>query len=175
MPSGILWSAIAIVRSNPNLVLFVVVMYVAIPSGILCIIIVNIVIIPNLYSFKLFLECLSTLWSMIFDINTPINMLININKTVLILLWLLKISLNEFGIKSIMETLSITPDANPNDLLITLFLFVFININKNPIIVDIPAIQDKIKAYVLLDILSPIYYMLLFIYYILQLYRYLSF
>ena len=57
------------------------------------------------------------------------------------------------------ETVSITPDAKPNALLIILSLLLFINMNRYPTNVDIPAIKDKIKAYLLLDILSPVKYM----------------
>ena len=71
IPSGMLWSVMAIAKDRPSWVFSVVVKKVAIPSGILCIIIASMEMIPTLYNW-LFSK-LGNFLSKKMESNTPIE------------------------------------------------------------------------------------------------------
>ena len=119
------------------------------------------VIMPNLYSLEFFLEDFSTFKSIILDKTIPIKKPNKTKNTAYINLYSFIIKSSELGIKSINEIVNITPLANPKALLIVSSLSFFTNIKRNPINVEIPAILDNKKAYILLDIISPVNCMLL--------------
>lgn len=75
IPSGILCSAIAIAMDIPRVMSLFVVMNVAIPSGMLWIIIAIIEMYPTLY--RLLLLSVGTFLSINIDIKTPIDTNIN--------------------------------------------------------------------------------------------------
>lgn len=67
------------------------------------------------------------------------------------------------GIKSIIDTVIITPDAKLSADTSILFVFIFKNIGIVPNSVDKPASVVRINAFVF--IVSPFKYMYLFLYY----------
>ena len=151
IPSGMLWIAIANVKDKPKFMLFVVDMKVAIPSGTLWIIIANIDIIPTLYRLLLVVS------GIFLDINEEkiIPIMVNRNDNIIVIKAdkLCFSIVNDYGIRSVIDTQSITPDANASDAHIILFsCFNFKKIGSVPIKVDNPAIMVNKKAIFILFI-----------------------
>ena len=94
---------------------------------------------------------------MIIDIKIPITMKIKVSNILINESLVFKIMLYEFGKRSVRDTQIMTPAANDKEIVtILLFFLLSINIIRAPITVDIPAIKDKIKAYIVLfDIKMP--------------------
>ena len=144
--------AMAKVKLRPRVVLVELAKKVAIPSGILCNIIATIDINPTLY--KLSLLLLGKYLSINIDAIIPTIMLIK-EIIITIISWLLLFSRRiDSGIKSHMEIVNMTEDANAKeDIIIFLFLSFFKNINMVPSKVDKPAKNVKIKLKIILFIL----------------------
>lgn len=152
IPSGILCIAMAKVKLRPRVVLVELAKKVAIPSGILCNIIATIDIMPTLY--KLSLLLLGKYLSINMDIIIPTIMLIK-EIIITIIPWLLLFNRDiDSGIKSHMETVNITEEANAREeMRIFLFLSFLKNINMVPSKVDKPARNVNIKLIIILFIL----------------------
>ena len=134
----------AMVREIPREVSLVVDIKVAIPSGMLCIIIASIDIIPTLYRELLFGDIFFPIIELV-SIPISIDIIMNnsINSSGKVLLNILIDS----GIRSVIEIHNITPLANARDEIINLFIFfVFINMGMIPKRVDKPDIRVNKKA-----------------------------
>lgn len=136
-------------RDKPKLLLVELERKVAIPSGILCIIIASIETIPNLYSFLLevLLFSLGRNLSINIEIITPKDINIKRIKRAGKPLNIEVKRIKDSGIKSVSDTQIITPLAKDRDIKIILFSFLSLkNIGIVPSKVDNPASVDNKKA-----------------------------
>ena len=147
----------AIVSDNPSFRFDSVDKKVAIPSGILCSIIASIDIIPILYSSPSLFGV--TYLSIVIDSIIPIHINMSVRIIVGNILNVVCRYVIVSGIKSIIDTVIITPDAKLSDAaIILLLLFLFINIIIVPISVDRPASVVNINP-ILVFTISPFNYM----------------
>ena len=137
-------------KDKPNPLLVELERKVAIPSGILCIIIASMETRPNLYNFLLLIDLLSLFGrniSINIDVITPIQINIKRNKRAGKPLNIEVNKLKDSGIKSVRDTHIITPLAKDSEANIIVFSFFNLkSIGIKPIKVESPARVDNKNA-----------------------------
>lgn len=147
IPSGILCNAMAKQIDIPSMIFLLLTIKVTIPSGILWRIITIIDKIPILKRLLLLLT-LSTIFSKKNDDMMPIKREIKQMAIRRIPVYLVFKYLRDSGIKSIIDTQIMTPDAKAHELdIILLRSLTLKNIGNVPSRVAIPARVVKIKGY----------------------------
>lgn len=158
IPSGILWRVIASVKDSPKLMFLVVEIKVAIPSGMLWIMIANMDISPTLY--KELLLVVGNVLSINIERKIPIMTKVKLINIIVKLLYFFNI-FRDSGIKSVIDTQSITPDAKAKEAqIIFSSLLILKKIKVVPNMVESPAMVVSRKAiFILFIYISPIKYM----------------